>query len=154
MALYGEHVAAADVLGHFGEVADRGHEVGDVALGVRLELAGVEGFDLADDWDAAFDFVGEAMEQGAAPFGGIVAQPEVSKAFWAAATAASTSLAVKLGTVASFSPEPGSWVSNVALSEPAAALPPTSGRCSDLLRNLSTSGSSSDITVAIANLVN
>ena len=66
VAFDGEHVAAADVLGHFGEVADRGDEVGDVALGVRLELAGVEGFDLADDRDAAFDFVGEAVEQGAA----------------------------------------------------------------------------------------
>src|SRR6478672_6934536 len=86
-------------------------------------------------------------------FGGNVAQPEESKAFWAAATAASTSLAFMCGTVASFSPEPGSWVSNVALSEPAAALPPTKGCCSSLSRNLPTSGMRSSVAVAMFRLV-
>ena len=66
VAFDGQHVAAADVLGHLGEVANRGNEICDVALGVGFELAGVEGFDLADDGDAAFDFVGETMEDGAA----------------------------------------------------------------------------------------
>ena len=49
VTFHGQHVAPVDMLRHVGEVSHRRHEVCDVALRLRFDLAGIERFDLGDD---------------------------------------------------------------------------------------------------------
>ena len=54
------------MLRHVGEIAERVDEVLHIPLCLRQNLAGVEGFNLADDRLVLLDGVSEAMQQGAA----------------------------------------------------------------------------------------